>query len=95
MAYDDLRDFIRALEKNKELKRIPFPVDPKLEITEFADRSVKNGGPALLFEKPRLSRVPRADQRLRQYEAHGDRAAGGVGRRSGGADFRVPRNAYA
>ena len=58
MAYDDLRDFIRALEKNKELKRIPFPVDPKLEITEFADRSVKNGGPALLFEKPGNSRVP-------------------------------------
>jgi 4-hydroxy-3-polyprenylbenzoate decarboxylase len=58
MAYDDLRDFIRALEKNKELRRIPFPVDPKLEITEFADRSVKNGGPALLFEKPGNSRVP-------------------------------------
>jgi 4-hydroxy-3-polyprenylbenzoate decarboxylase len=58
MAYDDLRDFIRALEKNKELKRIPFPVDPKLEITEFADRSVKNGGPALLFEKPGNSRLP-------------------------------------
>ncbi len=58
MAYDDLRDFIRALEKNKELKRIPFEVDPKLEITEFADRSVKNGGPALLFEKPKGSKVP-------------------------------------
>jgi 4-hydroxy-3-polyprenylbenzoate decarboxylase len=57
MAYDDLRDFIRALEKNKELKRIPFAVDPKLEITEFADRSVKNGGPALLFENPN-SKVP-------------------------------------
>jgi len=58
MAYDDLRDFIRALEKNKELKRIPFEVDPKLEITEFADRSVKGGGPALLFEKPKGSKVP-------------------------------------
>jgi 4-hydroxy-3-polyprenylbenzoate decarboxylase len=57
MAYNDLRDFIRALEKNKELKRIPFAVDPKLEITEFADRSVKNGGPALLFENPN-SKVP-------------------------------------
>ena len=44
MPYDDLRDFIRALEKNKELKRISFEVDPKLEITEFADRSVKSGG---------------------------------------------------
>src|ERR1019366_5050212 len=58
MAYDDLRDFIRALEKNKELKRISFEVDPRLEITEFADRSVKNGGPALLFERPRGSKVP-------------------------------------
>jgi 4-hydroxy-3-polyprenylbenzoate decarboxylase len=58
MAYEDLREFIRALEKNKELKRIPFPVDPKLEITEFADRSVKSGGPALLFEKPGGGQVP-------------------------------------
>ena len=57
MPYDDLRDFIRALEKNKELKRISFEVDPKLEITEFADRSVKSGGPALLFENPKGSRV--------------------------------------
>lgn len=48
MAYDDLRAFIRALEKNGELKRVSVPVDPHLEITEFADRSVKQGGPALL-----------------------------------------------
>jgi 4-hydroxy-3-polyprenylbenzoate decarboxylase len=58
MAYDDLRGFIRALEKQGELKRIPFEVDPYLEITEFADRSVKTGGPALLFEKPRRSHMP-------------------------------------
>jgi 4-hydroxy-3-polyprenylbenzoate decarboxylase len=58
MAHDDLRDFIRALEKRGELKRIPFEVDPHLEITEFADRSVKTGGPALLFEKPTGSHVP-------------------------------------
>ena len=58
MAYDDLRGFIRALEKNKQLKRIPFEVDPKLEIAEFADRSVKTGGPALLFERPRGSACP-------------------------------------
>ena len=58
MAYSDLRDFIAALEKNKELKRIPFEVDPELEITEFADRAVKAGGPALLFEKPKGSKVP-------------------------------------
>ncbi|MEO7143744.1 MAG: menaquinone biosynthesis decarboxylase [Bryobacteraceae bacterium] len=58
MAYDDLRDFIHALEKNKELKRVTVEVDPKLEMTEFADRSVKRGGPALLFEKPVGSSVP-------------------------------------
>ena len=58
MAYSDLRDFIAALEKNKELKRISFEVDPVLEITEFADRAVKSGGPALLFEKPKGSSVP-------------------------------------
>src|SRR6266545_337567 len=58
MPYRDLRDFIRALEENGQLKRIPFEVDPVLEITEFADRAVKRGGPALLFEKPTGSRVP-------------------------------------
>ena len=58
MAYADLREFIRALDKHGELKRIPFEVDPELEITEFADRSVKNGGPALLFENPKGSKVP-------------------------------------
>src|SRR2546421_8498217 len=58
MAYTDLREFAKALEKAGELKRIPFPVDPHLEITEFADRSVKSGGPALLFEKPKGSHVP-------------------------------------
>ncbi len=58
MAFYDLRDFIRALDRHGELKRIPFEVDPYLEITEFADRSVKGGGPALLFEKPKGSKVP-------------------------------------
>src|SRR5271157_2000556 len=58
MAYRDLRDFIRALEDNHELKRIPFEVDPILEIAEFADRAVKQGGPALLFEKPKGYATP-------------------------------------
>ena len=53
MAYRDLREFIRALEEKGELKRIAVEVDPILEITEFADRAVKSGGPALLFEKPK------------------------------------------
>src|ERR1022692_606919 len=58
MAYADLREFIAALEKNQELKRIPFEVDPILEIAEFADRAVKAGGPALLFEKPKGYSIP-------------------------------------
>jgi 4-hydroxy-3-polyprenylbenzoate decarboxylase len=58
MPFDDLQEFIRALEKNKELKRISVEVDPYLEITEFADRAVKGGGPALLFEKPKRSSLP-------------------------------------
>jgi 4-hydroxy-3-polyprenylbenzoate decarboxylase len=58
MAYADLREFIRALEKAGELKRISDEVDPELEITEIADRAVKAGGPALLFENPRGSKIP-------------------------------------
>ena len=58
MPYTDLREFIRALEKANELKRIGFEVDPDLEIAEFADRSVKTGGPALLFEKTKGSNMP-------------------------------------
>src|SRR5690348_17685228 len=58
MAYADLRDFIRALEENGELKRIAVEVDPILEMTDFADRAVKSGGPALLFERPKGHQIP-------------------------------------
>jgi 4-hydroxy-3-polyprenylbenzoate decarboxylase len=58
MAYNDLRDFIRKLEKERELKRISIEVDPVLEIAEFADRAVKSGGPALLFERPKGYKIP-------------------------------------
>ena len=43
MAYDDLRDWIRTLEKNGELKRIREEVSPELEITEITDRVSKTG----------------------------------------------------
>jgi 4-hydroxy-3-polyprenylbenzoate decarboxylase len=46
-----LRDFIAALEKAGELRRIYEPVSADLEITEITDRVSKAGGPALLFEK--------------------------------------------
>ena len=58
MAYSDLREFIAVLEKNGELKRVSAEVDPILEITEVADRAVKSGGPALLFEKPKGYDIP-------------------------------------
>ncbi|WP_341502415.1 4-hydroxy-3-polyprenylbenzoate decarboxylase [Gallaecimonas sp. GXIMD4217] len=52
MKYKDLRDFLDQLEKAGELKRIKQPIDPNLEMTEIADRTLRAGGPALLFEKP-------------------------------------------
>ncbi|NOZ36948.1 MAG: 3-octaprenyl-4-hydroxybenzoate decarboxylase, partial [Gammaproteobacteria bacterium] len=58
MKYNDLRDFIRLLEKKGQLKRISQPVDPFLEMTEICDRTLRAGGPALLFENPRGSEVP-------------------------------------
>jgi 4-hydroxy-3-polyprenylbenzoate decarboxylase len=50
MKYKDLRDFIKLLEERGELKRITVPVDPNLEMTEICDRTLRAGGPALLFE---------------------------------------------
>jgi 4-hydroxy-3-polyprenylbenzoate decarboxylase len=50
LAYDDLRHWIRTLEKHGELKRVREEVSPELEITEITDRVSKSGGPALLFE---------------------------------------------
>src|SRR6056300_20975 len=50
--FTDLRDFIDELEKRGLLVRIKEPVDPNLEMTEIADRTLRGGGPALLFENP-------------------------------------------
>ncbi len=52
MNYTDLRDFVRQLEAAGELRRVPAPVSPRLEMTEIADRVLRAGGPALLFERP-------------------------------------------
>jgi 4-hydroxy-3-polyprenylbenzoate decarboxylase len=54
----DLREWIALLEREGELVRISAEVDPNLEITEIVDRSVKAGGPALLFEHPKGSQHP-------------------------------------
>ena len=58
MKYKDLRDFIDLLEKQDELKRIQYPADPYLEITEICARTLKQEGPALLFENPKNSSIP-------------------------------------
>jgi 4-hydroxy-3-polyprenylbenzoate decarboxylase len=54
----DLRDWIALLEREGELVRVSAEVDPDLEITEIVDRTVKAGGPALLFEHPKNSEHP-------------------------------------
>lgn len=58
MPYKNLSEFINVLEAAGELKRIAAEVDPKLEITEIADRISKTGGPALLFENVRGAQFP-------------------------------------
>jgi len=58
MAYTDLRDFISRLERENELVRVRARVSADLEITEIADRTVKRGGPALLFENVAGSSLP-------------------------------------
>ncbi len=50
MAYSDLQEFVKRLEKIGDIKRIKQPVSPELEITEITDRVCKMHGPALLFE---------------------------------------------
>ena len=58
MKYKDLRDFIDLLEKKGELKRITQEIDPYLEMTEIADRTLRAKGPALLFENPKGHSMP-------------------------------------
>jgi len=55
MPLRNLREFIDLLEQRGELKRISTEVDPYLEITEICDRTLRNNGPALLFENPKNS----------------------------------------
>jgi len=53
MKYKDLRDFIKQLEARGELVRVSHEVDPKLEMTEICDRTLRAAGPAILFENPK------------------------------------------
>lgn len=58
MIYKDLRDFINQLEARGELRRVSVEVDPALEMTEICDRTLRAGGPALLFERVKNHDVP-------------------------------------
>ncbi len=70
MKFKDLREFIAFLEQKNELRRVKTLVSWDLEITEIADRVVKGGGPALLFENvagydiPVLINIFGSDQRM-------------------------------
>lgn len=58
MKYSDLRDFIVYLEQRGQLRRIAREIDPNLEMTEISDRTLRAGGPALLFENPKGYDMP-------------------------------------
>ena len=58
MAARDLRSWIDLLSREGELVEVDAEVDPDLEITEIVDRTVKAGGPALLFRNPKGSERP-------------------------------------
>ncbi len=60
MAINNLRDFIKSIDRIGELVRVSHPVRARLEIAEIADRVMKSpgGGPALLFEHVLLDRRP-------------------------------------
>src|SRR5512140_418545 len=73
LAYNDLREWIAALDRAGELKRIKAEADPNLEITEITDRVSKwstrgdkgPGGPALLFEN--VKGYPNAQVLINQF----------------------------
>jgi 4-hydroxy-3-polyprenylbenzoate decarboxylase len=58
MKYSDLRDFIAKLKQSGELKEVSLPVSPMLEMTELCDRTLRAGGPALLFTQPTGHTMP-------------------------------------
>src|SRR5947209_20468599 len=90
----DLREWIRLLERENELVRIAAEVDPYLEITEIVDRTVKAGGPALLFENVKGSEHPllinQFGSERRMCLAFGAESLDEVGRRLGDVSEMQP-----
>jgi len=58
MSFSNLRDFIDHLERRGDLRRVRAPVEPVLEITEICQRTLRQDGPALLFENPKNASIP-------------------------------------
>jgi 4-hydroxy-3-polyprenylbenzoate decarboxylase len=58
VAFADLQDFVAALERDGDLRRVRVPVDPHLEVTGIVQRVLRDQGPALLFERPTRGRLP-------------------------------------
>ncbi len=58
MTMDNLKDFVKVLEENGELKRVTTQVDTNLEIAEILRRTMYEGGPAILFEDVKDSNMP-------------------------------------
>ena len=58
MQYADLREFIHGLEADGDLVRISHAIDPRLEMTEICDRTLRRDGPAILFENPTGHAMP-------------------------------------
>jgi 4-hydroxy-3-polyprenylbenzoate decarboxylase len=52
MNYRDLREFMEALRASGGLREVAEPVSTRLEMTSLSDRSLREGGPALLFTQP-------------------------------------------
>jgi 4-hydroxy-3-polyprenylbenzoate decarboxylase len=87
VKYRDLRDFLAQLEARGELKRIAAEIDPYLEMTEICDRTLRAGGPAILFENPKGHAIPV----LGNLFGTPDRVALGMGEESVGALREVGR----
>jgi len=90
MHYHDLRDFISQLESLGELRRISVPVDTHLEMTEIADRVLRAGGPALLFEQPVTKGRPHTIPVLANLFGTPQRVALGMGGELAEGDWQTP-----
>jgi 4-hydroxy-3-polyprenylbenzoate decarboxylase len=60
VGFNDIQEFLAALDRDGDLARVRAPVDPHLEVTGIVERVLREHGPALLFENPTRGRLPLA-----------------------------------